>query len=83
MNRSWMMRFLVLSLLLFLLGSWLLWSGPAPGIESKGGDSELMAYIALASSVVSLLTALAGLLKTVIEARANRGNTSRKKAGRK
>jgi hypothetical protein len=43
------------------------------GIEPKGGDgSATIAYISLATSIVSFLTALVGFFKLVIEKKATK-----------
>ena len=43
--------------------------GPPSDIRPMGDESTWMQYVALATSVVSLVTALAGLLRTMLEMR--------------
>jgi hypothetical protein len=40
-----------------------------PGVEPMGDDSQTIAWVALATSIVSLLTALTGLVQKLIELR--------------
>ena len=73
MIRRWPI-FLAIALALLLFSAWsfglfdpLLGS---KGVEPKGGDADhTVGYVALATSVVSMLTALAGLAKSIFEAR--------------
>ena len=43
-----------------------------PGLEPMGDHSETIVWVSLATAVVSLLTAVTGLVKAIVEARANR-----------
>lgn len=46
---------------------------PPPGIETMSGDDDkTVQWIALATAVVSLLTAVTGLIQEVVKARAAR-----------
>jgi len=67
MSRKWIFVFAVLSFALFLLGLWLLDATAPSGIQTKGDSSAALAYVALSTSVVTLLTSIAGLIKLLIE----------------
>ena len=43
---------------------------PPPGVEPMGGDDATVAWVSLTVAVVSMLTALIGLVQKVIELRA-------------
>lgn len=73
MFRRWPL-FLAFALALLVFSAWSLGLlDPllgSKGIEPKGADTDhTVGYIALATSVVSMFTALAGLAKSIIEAR--------------
>ena len=61
-----------------LLGSAACWyylaNAPPPGVEVKGSE-EAALWISLATSVVSFLTALAGLVVKVLDLRAKRSSS--------
>jgi len=71
MPRKIIATLLVIAICAFAVFLTVRWSAPPPGIEPKGdgGGSNTAAYAALATSVVSLATALVGLAKTMLEAR--------------
>lgn len=69
-----MSRKIIVTLLVVAIGAfgvYLVVHTSAPGIETKGGGSDggAVGYIALATSAVSLATALVGLVKTLIDSR--------------
>jgi len=67
MPRRWIALFLVGAVGFLLLALWLFGTGSSE-VQSKGdGASPALAYLSLATSVVSLLTAIAGLVKTAME----------------
>ena len=71
MPRKIIVTLLVVAICAFAVFLTVRWNAPPPGIEPKGdsGGSNTAAYAALATSVVSLATALVGLAKTMLEAR--------------
>lgn len=70
MNKTWPLRLLAFSILMFFLGSWLLLGVENNDLEVKGQEaSSELAYISLATGIVSLLTSIVGLLKAYLDAR--------------
>lgn len=70
MSKKWIFLLLVLSIVLFVVGLSQLDVAVPAGIQTKGeSGAEAVAYVALATSVLTLLTAIAGLIKTLIEAK--------------
>jgi hypothetical protein len=65
------MRRLILILLLFVLSALLWWvydvNRLPPGVEPKGESSELVAWLSLIGSIVSLITGLVGLTLQLIK----------------
>lgn len=60
----------LLSFAIAVFGYWLYSEFSAPaGVVSKGDSSEMIAWIGLATSVLALLTGIAGLLKSIIDLR--------------
>lgn len=70
------MRRVSLILALFILSALFWWAYEAsrlpPGLESKGENSELIPWISLAGSVVSLLTGLVTLIVQIIKLKQNK-----------
>ena len=65
MSRRWLYSLLAVSVCAFAIYTLLRWP---PGIETKGTEQTVvLAYLSLATAIVSLLTALTGLLKIVME----------------
>jgi len=54
----------ILSIILFYLYN--LYKIPE-GITPQGDDSEIIAWVSLATAVVSMITALIGLIKQIVE----------------
>ena len=62
---------IVLCLLLAVLGFWLFREFRLPpGIEPKGDKSETIAWLGVIGGVISLLTAVVGLVQKTVELRA-------------
>ena len=59
---------LIGAMLLFLAARWLGFF-PSQDVQVKGESSEIVGYISLATSLLSLLTGIASLIKTIFEAR--------------
>jgi hypothetical protein len=58
------------ALLAFAVALAVWWSARTPpGIDAKGGDAETLAWVSLATAVVSLLIATVGLVQKLIELR--------------
>lgn len=45
---------------------------PSAGIESMGAESTTVAYVSLATAIVTLIVAIIGLIQKIIEARTSR-----------
>ena len=64
MSRKFIVALLFVGLASLIAFMALRFSAPPPGIEAKGGESSLAAqYLSLTTSIVSLLTALVGLIR--------------------
>jgi hypothetical protein len=74
MPRKVIVILLIVALSAFIVYLAVHWSAAPVGIEAKGGDggSEAVQYAALATSGLSLATALVGLLKTLLDGRETR-----------
>jgi len=70
MSKKLPLTLLIVSLASFGVFFALEWNASPPGIEPKGSDSSLsVQYLSLATAVVSLLTAMIGLIKTTGKSR--------------
>jgi hypothetical protein len=64
MSRKWIFTLFAISFASASLFAWEYLNKPLAGIEHKGqGDSGLVQWVSLATAVVSLLTAIVGLLR--------------------
>ena len=67
---------IVIALIIGLAALWLYYDlQPLPNIETKGEGTPTTAWISLAVSIISLLTALVGLIQRIIEARAAKASS--------
>lgn len=65
--------FIVAALIVSAVGFWLYFEYRVPpGVEPKGANDESIAWISLAAAIVSLLTAVVGVVQKLIELRAGR-----------
>lgn len=63
---------IIISLLVSIIGFWIYWYFKAPdGVTPMGDKSELIAWIALATSIVTLFTAIVGLITKLVEGKKN------------
>lgn len=74
MSKRWIGALLLVGTTLLILALWrmgILHISPPPDVVAKGGEApnSIVTYLALATSLVSLLTAIMGLIKASIEAR--------------
>lgn len=72
MPTRWVLFFVCLAAASLSIGLWSagLLPHPTPDVSPKGGgESAMLTYFSLATAIVSLLTAIVGLAKTMIEAK--------------
>jgi hypothetical protein len=73
MSRKFIAMLFIVAIGAFVVYLAVHWSAPSPDIEAKGSSGGgAVEYAALATSIVSLATALVGLIKMLLEGRESR-----------